>query len=56
MRCDETNRKILKMMVVLCFFKRGVMAHLSGVEIFLFLCKAFTGRSKFVFFLEMWSS
>lgn len=41
MRCDETNRK-MKMMVVLCFFffKRGVMAHLSGVEIFLFLRKA----------------
>lgn len=33
MRCDETNRK-MKMMVVLCFTKRGVMAHLSGVEIF----------------------
>lgn len=40
MRCDETNRK-MKMMVVLCsFFKRGVVAYVPGVEIFLFLCKA----------------
>lgn len=37
MRCDETNRK-MKMMVVLCFFKRGVVAYVPGVEILLFLC------------------
>lgn len=30
MRCDETNRKILKMMVVLCFSKRGVVAYVPG--------------------------
>lgn len=41
MRCDETNRKMkMKMMVVLCFFKRGVVAYVPGVEILLFLCKA----------------
>lgn len=44
MRCDETNRK-MNMMVVLCFFfsKRGVMAHLSGVEIFSILVYGIDG-------------
>lgn len=45
MRCDETNRK-MKMMVVLCFFKRGVMAHLSGVEIFSILVYGIDGQKQ----------
>lgn len=48
MRCDETNRKMKMMMVVLCFFspKRGVMAHLSGVEIFSILAYGIDGRKQ----------
>jgi len=47
MRCDGTNMK-MKMMVVLCFSfsKRGVMAHLSGVEIFSILVYGIDGRKQ----------